>query len=58
MKIELSEADQIKQLIKERDDWHDAWAKQRIATGKAYWEGYAQAQKVMLKLLNNFPYSK
>lgn len=57
MKVEETKDEQIVQLTKERDEWHDAWAKQRILTGKAYWDGYAQAQKVMQNFLNNFPYS-
>lgn len=57
MKVEETEAEQIIRLTKERDEWHDAWAKQRILTGEAYWNGYAQAQKAMQNFLNNFPYS-
>lgn len=57
MKVEESKDEQIIRLTKERDEWHDAWAKQRILTGEAYWNGYAQAQKVMQNFLNNFPYS-
>lgn len=58
MKVEETKDEQIIRLTKERDEWHDAWAKQRIVTGKAYWDGYRQAQKVMRNLLDNFPYSK
>jgi len=45
-------------LKRERDFWHDAWVEQRLATGRAYWAGYEQAQAVMRRLLDDFPYTK
>jgi hypothetical protein len=33
----------LKILTAERDSWKDAWLKQRLATGKAWWEGYRKA---------------
>lgn len=33
----------IVRLTSERDSWKDAWFKQRLATGKAWWEGYRKA---------------
>jgi hypothetical protein len=28
--------------------WHNAWYEQRDATGRAYWQGYANGKKVAL----------
>ncbi len=49
---------ELERLKRERDEWHDAWVEQRLATGRAYWQGYEQAQRVMRRLLDDFPYTK
>lgn len=49
---------ELERLKRERDEWKEAWFRQREATGIAYWQGYEQAQVVMRRLLNDFPYTK
>jgi len=49
----------LERATRERDEWHDAWAQQRLATGRAYWDGYRTAiERVRLFLMpGNFPYT-
>jgi hypothetical protein len=37
----------IETLTKERDSWKEAWYVQRLATGKAWWEGYRKGISVV-----------
>jgi hypothetical protein len=45
---------EIVRLMGERDLWKDAWFKQRLATGKAWWEGY---RKAFTYIRSSIPYS-
>lgn len=63
-KKRLTEADQeikglkskIKSLTVEKDSWKDAWIKQRLATGKAWWEGYRKAFTYCKDIPSPIPY--
>jgi hypothetical protein len=40
IKIKLDPEEEIEELTKERDFWQAAYMEQRMATGRAWWQGY------------------